>query len=78
MLRAQWLVINRNHPAIEEYLRLDELHSNTSLKLNSSHISCAVDAFVDFKVCQRAKRKAYNSSLTKYGIAFECLRYDAW
>jgi hypothetical protein len=61
--RVKWLVTSRNHPAIEEYLRPDELHLNTSLELNSSHISCAVDAFVDFKVCELAKRKAYDSNL---------------
>jgi hypothetical protein len=62
--RVKWLVTSRNHPAIEEYLRSDELHLNTSLELNSSHISCAVDAFVDFKVCELAKRKLYDSNLT--------------
>jgi hypothetical protein len=62
--RVKWLVTSRNHPAIEEYLRPDELHLNTSLELNSFHISCAVDAFVDFKVCELAKRKAYDSNLT--------------
>jgi len=58
-------VTSRNQPAIEEYLRHDELHLNTSLELNSSHISRAVVAFIDFKVCELAKRKAYDSNLTK-------------
>jgi hypothetical protein len=57
-------VTSRNHPAIEEYLRPDELHLNTSLELNLSHISCAVDAFINFKVCELVKRKAYDSNLT--------------
>ena len=61
--KVKWLVASRGKPDIEEQLRPDNLHSKISLELNSSHISSAVDAFINVKVHELASRKKYDDKL---------------
>jgi hypothetical protein len=56
-------VASRNRPDLEEWLKPDILCSKISLGLNSSHISLAVDAFINFKVSELADLKEYDSKL---------------
>ena len=48
--KVKWLVASCNKPKIEERLRPNALWLKISLKLNSIHISHAVDSFISFKV----------------------------
>jgi hypothetical protein len=61
--RVKWLVSSRNRPDIEEWLRPDGLRVKISLELNSSHISQAVNSFINFKVSKLVERKGYKSEL---------------
>ena len=47
---VKWLIVSHNKPDIKERLRSDSSCLKISLELNLSHISCAVNAFIDFKV----------------------------
>ena len=60
--RVKWLLTSRNIPQIRELLEDNDL-SHTSLELNSSHVSKAVDTFIDTKVTELARQKRYNSEL---------------
>jgi hypothetical protein len=61
--KVKWLVASRNRPDIEERLRPDSLRLKISLELNLSHISRAVDAFIDVKVGELAKEKRYDDKI---------------
>jgi hypothetical protein len=63
--RVKWLVTSRNQPTIQARLKPDGLRLNTSLELNSVHISRAVDTFIDFKVRELMDRGTYDSELEK-------------
>ena len=62
--RVKWLVSSRNRPDIEERLRPAGSRAKISLELNSSHISRAINAFVDFKVSKLTELKAYKPELS--------------
>ena len=61
--KVKWVLTSRNEPYIKEYLQSFHLGCDTSLELNSSHVSQSVKSFVDFKVNQLAIRKEYESDL---------------
>jgi hypothetical protein len=61
--RVKWLVSSRNRADIETQLKPDRLHLKISLELNSSHISHAVNAFIDFKVAKLAEENGYDNEL---------------
>ena len=63
--KVKWLVASRSRPDIEERLRPDNLHLKISLELNLSHISYAVNTFINFKVQKLAEQKKYNNKLHK-------------
>ncbi len=63
--RIKWLVSSRNRSDIEMMLKADKLHLNISLELNSSHISRAVNTFIDFKVSEIGEQNEYDSELHK-------------
>ncbi len=48
---------------MQRQLRPDSLRLKICLELNSSHISHAVNAFIDFKVRELAERSDYNREL---------------
>jgi NACHT domain len=64
--KVKWLVTSRNQPAIQARLKPDGLRLSTSLELNSSHVSQAVNTFIDFKVRELARLNTYDSELQKY------------
>jgi hypothetical protein len=64
--KIKWLVSSRNQTVIYECLKPGNLQSNTSLELNSSHVSCAVKCFIDCKVRELAERKTYDEDLEEY------------
>jgi hypothetical protein len=70
-------VSSRNRPDIEERLRPAGSRAKISLELNSSHISRAINAFIDFKVSKlmelkgiqgRSSRENQTLSLWKGGL----------
>jgi len=61
--KVKWVVTSRNETKIIEYLYRSHLSHDTSLELNSSHVSEAVKSFINFKVHELAVRKTYNSEL---------------
>ena len=58
--KIKWVVTSRNERVIYEILHLGH---NTSLELNSSHVSQAVKSFINFKVNDLAARKGYKDEL---------------
>ena len=60
--RVKWLVTSRNEPDIKEHLEWNT-QLNTSLELNSSYVSDAVNAFIEAKVNELAKQKRYSTGL---------------
>jgi NACHT domain len=60
--KVKWVVTSRNETKIIEHHRSHPAHE-TSLELNSSHVSKAVESFIDFKVRELAVRKTYDSGL---------------
>lgn len=60
--RVKWLVTSRNESKVKELLE-NQGHPHTSLELNSSHVSKAVDKFIDTKVTELARQKKYSSEL---------------
>ncbi|KAH8758068.1 Pfs, NACHT and WD domain protein [Hyaloscypha sp. PMI_1271] len=48
--RVKWIVSSRNKPDIEARLRLNDAKMILSLELNSEHVSCAIELFIDHKV----------------------------
>jgi hypothetical protein len=63
--KVKWLVTSRAMPEIEQRLRPDGLGLKAVLDLNSSHISHAVNAFIDVKVSELAKQRNYDNELQK-------------
>ena len=63
--KVKWVVTSRNEPSISEYLHCARLGCDTSLELNSSYVSEAVESFIDFKIRELADRKKYNSELQR-------------
>ena len=63
--KVKWVVTSRNEPSISEYLHCARLGYDTSLELNSSHVSNAVKSFIDFKVRELAARKKYSRELQR-------------
>lgn len=61
--RVKWLVSSRNQPHIQGRLKPKGPRLQVSLELNSSHISLAVNAFIDYKVQDLARRKGYRHKL---------------
>jgi hypothetical protein len=61
--KVKWLVASRNRFDIEERLKPDNLRVKISLELNLSHISRAVNAFINFKVRELTKQKGYSKEL---------------
>jgi len=62
-IKVKWVVTSRNEPSISEYLQHSHLGQDTSLELNSSHVSEAVKSFIKFKVEDLTTRKKYKSEL---------------
>ena len=62
--RVKWLVSSRNRADIEKQLNPDGPHL-LSLELNSSRISDAVNAFINFKVSKLAEDHDYDSEVIK-------------
>jgi hypothetical protein len=63
--KVKWLISSRNRSDIKELLRPTSSCAKISLEVNSSHISYAVNAFIDFKVPKLTELKAYKSDLCK-------------
>lgn len=61
-MSVKWLLTSRNEPQIKELLESNDLF-HTSLELNSSYVSKAVDTFIDIKVNELTSKKKYNSEL---------------
>jgi hypothetical protein len=61
--RVKWLVSSRNRHDIEECLRLDNSRIKLSLKLNTLHVSSAVDVYIDHKLLELTQLKQYDSVL---------------
>ena len=61
--KIKWLLASRNEPLIREGLSSHE-RPCLSLELNSTHVSQAVNAFINAKVARLAQVKRYNSDLT--------------
>lgn len=61
--RVNWVVSSRTTPDIEEQLRPDGLRLNISLEANSSYVTSAVTAFINFKVSKLAEQKKYTSGI---------------
>jgi hypothetical protein len=51
---VKWIVSSRNKSDIEARLSLNDTQMRLSLKLNTEHVSRAVEMFVDYKVSQLA------------------------
>ena len=74
--KVKWFVSSRNRPDIEERLRPAGSCAKISLELNSSHISCAVNAIIDFKVSKLMELKGYKAEIREkignylYGKAY--------
>ena len=67
--RVKWLITSRNRKDIEEELTFKKPCLKVSLELNSSHVSRAVDHFVNIKVQELAQKKKYLPELKeKVGI----------
>jgi hypothetical protein len=49
---VKWIVSSRNKSDIEARLSLNDTQMRLSLKLNTEHVSRAVEMFVDYKVSQ--------------------------
>ncbi|KAF7508093.1 hypothetical protein GJ744_009675 [Endocarpon pusillum] len=63
--KVKWLVSSRNRPDIEERLRPAGSRTKISLELNSSHISRAVNAFIDFRILKLTELKRYKAEVQK-------------
>jgi DNA polymerase III delta prime subunit len=61
--KAKWLLSSRNYPEIKELLNLQDHRRILNLELKSSHISQAVNAFIDYKTKELTRQKAYDSTL---------------
>ena len=61
--KIKWVVTSRNEPIIREILQCAHLGHDTSLELNSSHVSQAVESFINLKVNDLAARKEYKDEL---------------
>jgi hypothetical protein len=61
--KAKWLLSSRNYPEIKEFLNLQDRRRILNLELNHSHISRAVNAFIDYKTNELATQKAYKNAL---------------
>jgi hypothetical protein len=63
--KVKWIMSSRNEPAFKEQLQHNsQLH--TSLELNSTHVSRAVEHFIDRKVDDLKRRKQYSKELSTY------------
>ena len=62
---VKWLLTSRNEPQIKELLEGNDL-PHTSLELNSSHVSKAVETFINTKVIELARQKGYSSELQHF------------
>lgn len=63
--KVKWLVASRHRPDIEERLRPNGLRIKISLELNATHVSRAVNTFINYKVRELAARKKYDTKLQK-------------
>ncbi|KAL6838094.1 hypothetical protein V8C40DRAFT_231591 [Trichoderma camerunense] len=59
--RVKWIVSSRNWPDIEERLNSVTQQMRLCLELTEKSISAAVDAYIEHKVNQLAKRNNYNA-----------------
>jgi hypothetical protein len=64
--KVKWVVTSRNERRISEHLQCARPGYDTSLELNSSHVSEAVKSFIDIKVRELAARKKYRSELQTF------------
>src|SRR5438876_1092401 len=62
---AKWLMASQNRLDIKERLRPNGFCLKISLELNSFHIFCTINAFIDFKVQELAEQKKYDNKLCK-------------
>jgi hypothetical protein len=60
--KVKWVLTSRNKPMISETLQYSHI-SHASLELNSSHVSRAVESFINFKVDDLTARKKYKHEL---------------
>jgi hypothetical protein len=63
--RVKWFLASRYRPYIEERLQPDGLRQKIILELNPTHISRAVDTFIDVKVSELARQKSYDDRTQK-------------
>ena len=63
--KAKWLLSSRHVSKIEEMFRPEGQLQRLSLELNKTHISKAVNLFIEHKVGDLAKRKEYDPKLQK-------------
>ena len=68
----KWLVLSCNWSDIKMMLKVDKLYLNISLKLNSSHISQAMNTFIDIKVSEIGEQNRYDSKLYKEVSSYLC------
>jgi hypothetical protein len=61
--RAKWLLSSRNYLKIQEILNPQDDRRILNLELNSSHVSQAVNTFIDYKSNKLARRKKYANAL---------------
>lgn len=61
--KVKWVVASRNESKMTENLQHSHLGYDTSLELNSSHVSEAVKSFISFKVDELNHQKKYGEEL---------------
>jgi NACHT domain len=61
--KAKWLLSSRNYLEIKELRDLQNDRRILNLELNSSHVSRAVDAFIEYKTSELARLKSYSNAL---------------
>jgi hypothetical protein len=63
--KVKWLVASRYRHDIEKQLQPNDLRQKIVLELNSTHISRAVNSFIDVKVSEFTWGKSYDGELQK-------------
>jgi hypothetical protein len=61
--KAKWLLSSRNYPNIKQFLDLQDNKYILNLELKVSHVSRAVDSFINYKTNELARLKTYDNTL---------------
>ena len=61
--RVKWIVSSRNWPDIEEQINAAKQKLKVSLELNEKSISTAVKIYINWKIEQLVKQKAYDNNI---------------